>query len=369
MPTKSLTYEQCAETLRTVNHFAKRGHDLKGTCNGMGALGLAADVLGIDRKSVNHRMAKAKEQYGLTLENVGKPERIAADIDEDRPDPIALLDNLEPEDTRVLEKAKKKPHVILVPPEPFAVAFVGDPHLSNHGCNRRAFRDDMALLRDHQIRAIQMGDLLDNFHRAGPKLAPKEAHNRMTIKEALSVAKWAVCEAGVPWDAHIIGNHDAWMGDEGVSLLGEWVKQGKSRLYDWNAQIIYHWGSGSCHIAASHDMKGHSQYNPLHGPGKMALWDGQADVYVAAHRHNHANANIPNGWRGKTYNLVRVRGYKDADDYAAGRAQFPSHEGMEGRSAMLVVDPLSPTHSGQRKVFMDLADGLQYLQLLKNRAA
>jgi hypothetical protein len=59
-----------------------------------------------------------------------------------------------------------------------------------------------------------MGDILDNFH-ANPKLAAKEAHNRMSISEALSVAQWLIAESGVKWDAHVLGNHDLWIGPEG----------------------------------------------------------------------------------------------------------------------------------------------------------
>ena len=158
-----------------------------------------------------------------------------------------------------------------------------------------------------------------------------------------------------------------WIGPEGVALMREWAGRKATRLFDWNARIAYVWDGGQRVVAASHDFNGHSQYNPTHGPGKMALWDGTADTYVAAHRHNHAEAKVPNGWRGKTYQLIRVRGYKDHDTYAAGRAQFPQFEGIEGRAALLVVNPLSETHDGWQRSFMDIADGLEWLAMLRRR--
>jgi hypothetical protein len=78
---------------------------------------------------------------------------------------------------------------------------------------------------------------------------------------------------------------------------------------------------------------------------------------------------VPNGWRQKTYQLVRVRGYKDWDSYSAGRAQFADFHGMEGRSALLVVNPLAQSHDGRQRVFMDVAEGIEYVQMLRARAA
>jgi len=372
MPAKRITREDCVDVLRIVALYVRRGYALDAPAgfHETGAKAMAARSLNISPKNIRSKMQIARERYGLTIENIDQIERAGLNQNEDRPDPIAILERHTQANADYIEQRRLKPAVFMVRPEPFVVAFIGDPHLSNAGCNLQAFQDDLALLAATKTRAVQMGDLLDNFHRAGPKLAAKEAQNRMSIAEALSVSEWAIAESGVKWDAVITGNHDAWTGDEGVHLLRTWCRNAKSRLFDWNARLIYRWGPGENdfhHVAASHDFKGHSQYNPLHGPGKMALWDGSADTYVAAHRHNHAEMKMPNGWRGKSYQLVRVRGYKDFDSHSEGRAQFPSHFGMEGRSAALVINPMSETHDGRQKVFMDLGEGIEYCQMLKRR--
>lgn len=370
MPALPLSRETCVETLAAVKRYADRGYPLepeKGTQE-PGAYSMAGGDLGINRETVRNRVNRARERYGLTVENFNaRPESI---IEDDRPDPIAILDRHAPVNAQYIALKRTKPQLFIVKREPFCIAFIGDPHLSNAGCNLHALRHDIDFLRATGIRAVQMGDILDNFHRV-PKLAAKEAQNRMSIEEALSVAKWLILDSGVKWDAHVLGNHDLWLDAEGVALFGEWIRQARSRMYDWNARLIYQWGDGPNDrhaVMASHDMKGHSQYNPTHGPGKMALWDGTHDTYVAAHRHNHAEAKIPNGWRARTYQLARVRGYKDFDSYSAGRAQFPDHLGMEGRSAMLVVNPLSETHDGRQRVFMDIQEGAEYCEMLRRRA-
>jgi hypothetical protein len=373
VPQKSLTIDQLVEAVVLVARFKARGYETSlpvgGANERRSAVEAAARESGIDRGTIAYRVKEAERRLGLTPDTIAEAPQVAAN--DERPDPLALLDRHTAANVEYIAKRRLKPAMFMVRPEPFAVAFVGDPHLSNAGCNLAALRADMNLLRQTGTRAVQMGDILDNFH-ANAKLAAKEAHNRMSISEALSVAQWLIAECGVKWDAHIVGNHDAWIGPEGVELLREWVRRGRSRLFDWNARLIYRWGDGpedQITVAASHDFKGHSQYNPTHGPAKMALWDGTADCYVAAHRHNHADAKVPNGWRGKTYQLVRVRGYKDFDSYSAGRAQFADHHGMEGRSALLVINPLAQSHDGRQRVFMDLAEGIEYTAMLKARAA
>jgi hypothetical protein len=373
VPQRPLTLSQLIETVEAVARFKARGFKtdlpIGGPGDERGAAGAAARELGLPEPTVRHRIREAERRLGVTPDNIGQLAEISTH--DERPDPLSILDRHTQANLEYIAKRRLKPAVFMVRPEPFAVAFIGDPHLSNAGCNLDALRRDCELLRQTGTRAVQMGDILDNFH-ANPKLAAKEAHNRMSISEALSVAEWLIAESGVKWDAHVLGNHDLWIGPEGVQLLKEWVRRAKSRTFDWNARLIYRWGDGpdDQHIvAASHDFKGSSIYNPLHGNVRMALEDGTAHTYIAAHRHNHGDMKVPNGWRKKTYLLGRVRGYKDWDSYAAGRAQFPDFEGMEGRSALLVVNPMAQTHDGKARLFMDLAEGLEICQMLKARAA
>ena len=370
MPQRPLTRDQAVDAVAAVARYIDRGYKLKPVVgsNERSASSMAGEDLGLNRNTVNHRLAEAERRWGLTVDNFRDPPAPNVDEDGERPDPIEILRRHGVANDDYIRKKRLKPVVIPVRCEPFAVAFVGDPHMASAGCNLTALQRDVGILRASGIRAVQMGDLLDNFHKV-PKLAEKEAQNRMSVSEGLSLVEWLICESGVNWAAHVLGNHDLWLGAEGVHLLQEWCRRARTRLFDWNARLIFTWDGGQHVIAASHDMKGHSQYNPTHGPGKMALWDGTADTYVAAHRHNHADAKVPNGWRGKTYQLIRIRGYKDYDSHGAGRAQFPDHEGMEGRSAILVVNPLAETHDGRQRVFMDLLEGVEYLEMLKCRAA
>ncbi|MDD9727248.1 hypothetical protein PVV74_17445 [Roseovarius sp. SK2] len=372
MPTPALTRQACIEAVHEVRRFMDLGYPLTpeiGT-NEVGAIRAAAESKHENHSTLRHRVKQAEVRFGITPENVLTTSGEWDNEDGEREDPLEILRRAKIA-TSAYIGARKKPQVFLMKPEPFCVAFIGDPHLSNKGCDLTALHDDINLLVATGTRAVQVGDILDNFRYIG-KLAGNEADNFLTTKQARSLAKWFIAESGVRWDAHVLGNHDAWQGPEGVALLESWVRQAKSRLYDWNARLIYKWGEGPNDqhvVAASHDFKGNSIYNPNHGPMRMALEDGTADTYVAGHRHNHGETKFPNGWRDKTYQTVRVRGYKARDGYSEGRPQFAPFNGMEGRSALLVVNPLSETHDGRQRVFMDLADGIEFTQMLKRRYA
>lgn len=225
----------------------------------------------------------------------------------------------------------------------------------------------ISLLPTSKMRAIQIGDILDNFHKTS-KLASKQAANRVTKAEALGLARWLVRDSGVPWDAQILGNHCAWGDDEFAQLLQVWAREAKRphKFYDWMVKITYSWGDGNYTVLAAHDFKGHSVHNPLHGLMRRSKEDGTADLYAAGHRHTAADGGDENGFRGKHFRYVRVKGYKDWDEYAHVKG---FDQQSEGRSAVVVVNPHSETKAGRHRVFLDLAEGAEYLQMLRSHSS
>ena len=48
--------------------------------------------------------------------------------------------------------------------KPIGVAFVGDPHVDNNGCNWPLLRRDIAIMRDTPgMFAVNIGDVTDNW--------------------------------------------------------------------------------------------------------------------------------------------------------------------------------------------------------------
>ena len=51
----------------------------------------------------------------------------------------------------------------------------------------------------------------------------------------------------------------------------------------WRARFKLKFPSCEVRVDAAHNHKGSSIYNPLHEPKRAALWNKNADIYVARH--------------------------------------------------------------------------------------
>lgn len=328
------------------------------------AVEAASKDIGLAPSTIRNRLGAGAARYGWKVEDFVNTSRPAED--DDIPDGLEVLNRHAPINAAYIDSSRKKwRRIVPVRHEPFGVAFVGDPHVENKGADLGKLRRDVETIRASGFRAINMGDVIDNFHETG-KLAKLQAKNRMSVSEAYGVARWLIRDSGVKWDAHLLGNHDAWGGLAMATMFQQWASEAKTRFYDWMAQITYQWDGGSYTVLAAHDFKGSSIYNPLHGAMKRALEDGTADLYAAAHRHNHAKADMPNAFRERHYQFVRVAGYKAWDDHAhrSGYAQAD-----EGHSAVAIINPWAETKEGRCRVFHDLSEGAEWLQTLKRREA
>ena len=362
MPTPKLSRKLSLEAVHAVAEAVENGFYLhERTENGqMSAKMEAAARLGVCSKTLCNRLRAAEQNYGLIPENfVGNTNADGYEIDE-LENGLTVLNRHAPINSQYIQKARAGwTRIVPVRKEPFGIAIIGDMHADNKGTDLAMLKRDLTLLAASRVRAINIGDTLDNFHYTG-KLASKQAQNRMSDEEGLAVAKWIIRDSGVRWDAHILGNHDAWANLPYAYLFQEWAKSAGSKFYDWIVKSEYHWEGGSWSLLAAHDFKGHSIHNPLHGLFRRAKDDGTADAYAAGHRHNAADASFENGFRGRRYNYARVGSYKKWDSYA--------HKGgfdmqVEGAAAMFVIDPLAEELSSQCRVHPSIAEGLEILAM------
>lgn len=325
------------------------------------AIEAASEKLGTNHSTIWKRLKRAEELYGFTVEAAMVPEPVKVD-DDDLPDGFEVINRAADLNAKEIASAHKKwRRWIRVRKEPFGIAIFGDMHADNKGTDLHRLKSDLALCAASGVRAVNIGDTLDNFHYTG-KLSKVQAHNRMSEKEGLAVARWIVRDSGVKFDAHILGNHDAWAGGPYAHLFMEWARQAKhpSKFYDWIVSITYDWGDGQYELLAAHDFKGNSIHNPLHGLFRRAKDDGTADGYAAGHRHTAADGSFENAFRGKRYSFGRVGSYKKWDGHAH-RAGFDQQ--TEGASCMFVINPLSEDLSGRCQVLPSIAEGLEYLDM------
>jgi len=244
---------------------------------------------------------------------------------------------------------------------PIGIAFVGDPHIDNNGCNWPLLREHIGLLETTPgLYATNMGDLTDNWIG---RLERLYADQEMSKKQAWKLAKYLLKDCDIRWLCHILGNHDAW-GD------GPYLIKANARplvpVLDWQARFQVSFPNGRrVRIHAAHDFPGRSIWNKSHGPTKAAmLWD-QADIFVAGHRHEWEIVEGENAQRGFNYWLVRVRGYKFIDSYA-DRLGYGSQR--HGATVAAIVDPSAegPTYI---RCFSDLAEAAEFLTWKRGRRA
>lgn len=136
-------------------------------------------------------------------------------------------------------------------------------------------------------------------------------------------------------------------------------------MIDWRAQFIVAFPNGcEVKVDASHNHKGHSMWNELHGQERAAYMEEATDLIIAGHHHTwaHKAKEMPDG---RVVQLVRARGYKFLDTHAA-RWQFA--EQQNGASIVTILNPLSDSPTERVKVFADVEAGADYLGYLRNRA-
>lgn len=241
--------------------------------------------------------------------------------------------------------------------EPVVIAFMGDPHIDDDGCNVPLLQEHVALLKRPGVYAVNVGDTTNNWTG---RLMRLYAHQETSRKTARRLAKWLMAESGVTWLAWIMGNHDEW--ESGADILRLMNTSGIV-MEDWQARITVTFPTGlEVPIWIAHDFKGHSQFNKLHGAMRTARERRGAAIYVCGHRHDWAvhHEEIPD--TGETFWTLRARGYKFLDDYSR-RLGFASSR--YGATVAAVIDPRETENPmAAIQCFADLETAIRYRDAL-----
>lgn len=256
--------------------------------------------------------------------------------------------------------ARKWMRYTLKEPGPYLLAFVGDPHLDDNGCNWPLLRRDIEIMRRPHCHGVMLGDVTNNW---SGKLQRLYAHQDVTRDRAWKLAEWFW--KAVPWLMLIKGNHDIWSQSHGQGDPLDWMARGSAGLEDWQARFEVAAGDHVIRIWAAHDFKGSSLYNPLHGPMRAQRFSpGDADILAAGHQHHWEifsgeDADKTN----RPHWLVRARGYKYLDPHA-DRHQYASQQ--HGATIAAVVDP-SREGPAAIQCYADLAEAAEILKFKRQR--
>lgn len=250
--------------------------------------------------------------------------------------------------------------VIVNTTEPIAIAFVGDPHIDNDGCNWPQLEADIKVLKETDyMYAVGIGDYTDNW--VG-RLERLYSQSNMSKSRALKLLEWFVLDSGISWLSLVAGNHDQWSGDD--SPLKLLCKQNNILILDSVNQFKLNFNNGrTCRIDARHDFKGHSMWNSLHGMQKAAHMKEPAHIYVAGHTHNWAIHQEESASKDFVYWLLRSRGYKHIDHYAT---ELGHDEQEYGSSICVVIDPrVSERNPEFIQAFASVKKAADYLKYLR----
>lgn len=298
----------------------------------------AARALGISRNALAWGLAKEEREGvpGKSIDNVLTFPKIP-----DRKEPIGkLLERRREHFNRLhaYNEASTWQVIAVDSREPIAVAFMGDPHIDDDGCNWPALEEDIGILASAPgMYAVNIGDTTNNW--VG-RLARLFGNQETSQSSARQLAKWFLTDAGIKWLAVLLGNHDEWNeGGEIIKLMCA-AAHVEIPVHEWAAKLELSFPNGATtRISAAHDFKGRSIYNAAHGLKREAIWnqDG-ADILAAGHIHygEIGQCELPGGhspW------MLRVRGYKHFDPHALVNGY---HEGNRFRSVVAIIDPNEP---------------------------
>lgn len=243
--------------------------------------------------------------------------------------------------------------------EPFALAFVGDPHLDT--CDIARLRGHLDLIEaTPRMWAVGLGDWLNSW--VG-RLKGQYGLQAVTERQGLMLAQW-VLKRDIWW-LLLLGNHDGerWHG-HGNPL--RWMETAcPVPVQEWQAKFSIACGDATWKIWAAHNFPGNSQFNANHGPDKRALHTGaMADLYIAGDRHTFKLSQDQHEHTGRVFWSARARGYKPLDTYALekGHGSAGGEAGI-GHSIGAVFDP----RDGSLVCFADLHKAASYLRSLKPR--
>ena len=245
--------------------------------------------------------------------------------------------------------------------KPIGITFIGDPHLGANGCNIPLLRSDIdTVTKTEGVYCVNLGDTADNWSYGN--LIRLYADNDVSRQTERRLAKWFLEDAGVRWIVWLMGNHDV-MASEFTTYLRT-LNAEQIPMTDWRAKFKLTFPNDSeVLVDAAHNHKGTSIYNRLHGQKRAALWNENADIYVAGHHHNWAMTQEELD-DGRVVCLARARGYKWVDEFADRHGL--AHN-VQGASIMFVIDSSEEAPTRRIKPFADLEEGAEYLTWKRSR--
>ena len=334
-----------------------------------GSVSRAADAERVPRPTMQARWDRAKRwaaEAGLPippLTNTPPAAPIAEvpALPDERPTVDELLERRRKEFDRKHE-AKEARKLVTVPVRvdgPFGVALFGDPHVDDAGTDIRLLESHMQIVkRTPALLAGNVGDYSNNWVRP----ARLYAEQSTTAAEA-----WLLGERRVhyrPWLCLIGGNHDLW---SGAGDPVQWMARSARVAYEAHGMRLGLQAPNGrvIRLNCRHHWKGHSMWNPAHGPAKAVQRGHRDHLVVAGHLHVSGYNILRDPQSGLISQALRVGSYKIHDRYA-------EEQGLDTEqispAVVVVVQPDASDDSPRLlTIFHDVETGADFLTFLRSK--
>jgi len=320
----------------------------------------AADALGIPRTTFSERIKNARR----TLEKHGKTQfEVTRPPDEKMPTEELVEWRKKQFDRKARNKESAKLLDVKVKVDgPIGIAHFGDPHVDDDGTDIGLLEHHMKVCRETPgFFAANLGDLQNNW--VG-RLARLWAQQSTSHAQAWQLVEWML--KGCDWLYLVGGNHDAWSG-EGDPL--KWIMKNANTAFQYHgARLALRFpNKKEVRINARHDFKGHSMWNPAHGPMKAAQGGWRDHILTCGHKHTSFVAGpLKDPANGLLSWAIRCAGYKTYDRYAeelglADQNAFPT--------AVTIIDPQFEDDDPRLvTVITDVDEGAEFLTWKRKKA-
>lgn len=339
---------------RTPDHLLQACVDALAACDGNQVR--ACKLLGWPRQTLicrkNLAAAQGFKPSGAKF-TVDKPE--SAD------EPIEDLIERRTRDFKRKDKAETARKLIDVKINidgPIGICHFGDPHVDDDGCDLPALRRHIEIVNTTPgMFGANVGDLQNNWIGRLSHLYGQQETSKRT---AWRLTEWLV--RSVDWLYLIGGNHDAWSG-AGDPLL--WITRDQTGVFEYDGvRLNLKFPNGKqVRVNARHDFRGHSMWNPTHGPLKAAMMGWRDHILSCGHTHVSGYQLTKDPSSGLISHILRVAGFKKHDTYAK---QLGLPDAAFSPSSTTIIDPTKEDDDPSLiTVIHDVEKAAQFLTMLR----
>jgi hypothetical protein len=372
-----LSRGECLRRIEVIEECAGEGFSFDHNGQQPTVYSEAAKRLGISIPTLKNALRSAMQEYGL------EPDR-ATYIPPARPDPPPLFtfDDLphdgEPDAETLIGHLKARNEIRRAHAEasqlqnvrvnmdgPIGLAFFGDPHVDNPGCDWIDLERDVNICKNTEgLFAINLGDSRDNW--VG-RLMGLYANHEVTAKQALTLIEWLF--TSLPWLVTVLGNHDRWGQEHGdAAQIMHRLRQLPGLCEGHGVRLKMHLPAGcDFTVHVRHDFPGGSQFNPAHALVRETLFGYRDHILACGHRHSTGYIPIWHNDPARLCHGFRVGTYKVGDEYAKEKG---FKELNWAKSMAAVIDP-EYAHDPVRyiKPFFSLEEAAEYLTWRRSKWA